>query len=499
MRSLNRLLSTGLFLRRCLCTAEVAAEESPSLVRKGDRLYRRLSRLGAIGKTVSETLDEFFRDGGVIKKNNLERCIRELRYYSNFQHALEIMDWMQMRGITLPQRHHAVRLDLIAKAMGISAAKNYFDDLLPSEQNLYTYGALLNCYCQEGLENEALELFKKMDEMNVASTNLAYNNLMSLYMKLGKPEKVAPLVEEMKEKDISPSTFTYCIWIQSYSCLNDIAEVERVMEEVKKDDKEKLDWSIYSNLANAYIKAGDFMKAESALKQLEKVMKRRDRQAYHFLLGLYANTSNLAQVKRIWNVYKSVFPVTNNLSYLVMLQSLSRVRDLVGFKDVFMEWETRCSSYDVRLANIAIKTYLEADMVGEAELVFKRAVKRSAGPFFKAREMFTLYFLENRLIDSALRHMEAAVGEAKDNEWHPPPKIVSKVFDYFHEEMDIDRAEVFIKLLKKVGSCDSMTYNLLVQTYISAGKTVPDIQRRLEEHGIEMNDELEKLLEKESK
>ncbi|KAK6941102.1 Pentatricopeptide repeat [Dillenia turbinata] len=484
MRSLNRFLSAALFLRRRLCNAaamtEAAAEESSPLSHpsspsskknsNSDMLYRQLSRLPATGgKSVSETLNEFIRDG-------------------------RIMDWMKMRGTNFSHKDHAIYLDLLSKTKGVSAAENYFHGLSPSEQNLYTYGALLNCYCQQGLEDKALVHFKKMEEMNVASTSLAYNNLMSLNMKLGKPEKVAPLAEEMKQKDISLTALTYGILIHSYSCLDDMTGVERVMEEVKKDDKMKQNWIIYSNLANAYVKAGDFVKAESALKELEKVMSRSDRAAYHFLLSVYATTSNLAEVKRIWGEVKSAFPVTNNINYRTILLALSRVGDLVGFKDTFIEWERECSFYDVRVANVAVKTYLKADMVEEAELIFERALKRSLGPFFTAREMFMSFFLEKQKIDSAMKYIEAAIDEVMDGDWHPSPDIVNKFFEYFHEKMDIDRAEEFFKLLKRVGSCNSTACKLLVQTYISAGKTAPDIQGKLEDHGIEMNNELENIL-----
>ncbi|KAK6937267.1 Pentatricopeptide repeat [Dillenia turbinata] len=513
MRSLNRFLSTALFLRRRFCTAaaltEAAAEESSPLPppppssssssskknSNSDSLYRQLSRLPATGgKSVSETLNEFIRDGRVPRKDYLDSCIKELRKYSQFQKSLEIMDWMKMRGMNFSHKDHAIYLHLLSKTKGVSAAENYFHGLSPFNQNLNTCGALLHCYCQQGLEDKALAHFKRMEEMNVASTNLAYNGLMSLNMKLGKPKNVAPLAEEMKQKNISLSALTYGILIHSYSCLDDMAGVERVMEEVKKDDEMKQNWIIYSNLANAYVKAGDFEKAELALKELEKVMSRSDQEAYHLLLSVYATTSNIAEVKRIWGELKSACSVTRNINYLAILQALSRVGDLVGFKDIFTEWEGECSFYDVRLANVAVKTYLKADMVEEAELVFERALKRSLGPFFKAREMFMSFFLEKQKIDSAMMYMEAAIDEVKDGEWHPSPEIVSKFFEYFNKKMAIDRAEEFFELLKRVGSCNSTACNLLVQTYITAGKTVPDIRGKLEDHGIEMNNELENLL-----
>lgn len=75
------------------------------------------------------------------------------------------------------------------------------------------------------MTDKALALFKKMDEMNIASTSVAFNNLMSLYMRLGQPEKVPPLIEEMRHRNIPLDTFSYNILMHSYSCLNDIEAV----------------------------------------------------------------------------------------------------------------------------------------------------------------------------------------------------------------------------------------------------------------------------------
>lgn len=436
-------------------------------------LYRRLSALGgAEGVSVAETMNGWLKERRGVTVGELMRFVRELRKYNRHKHALELIDWMESRGMKFSVGNHAIRLNLISKVKGIDMAEEYFSSLPDLAKDQKTYGALLNSYIQEKIANKATALYEKMKELNFASTTLVQNNLMTLYMKLGQPEKVIELFQEMKENGLSPDNFTYSILMNSYAALNDINSVERVVEEMKEGGI-TLDWSIYSNLAAHYNSVGLFQKAESALKKLEEVIDKLDCTAFHCLISLYAGAGNLAEASRVWKSLKAAFVRTTNVSYLVMLQALNKLDNIDQLKQCFEEWESAYVTYDMRLVNVLIGAYLRNDMVMEAATLWEKAMQKSSQSDFWTFELFINYYLKSHKMDLALECLGAAANSAKKNEWKLKKEMVNEFLKYFEEVKDVDGTESFCKILKQLDHPYAEAYKSLLGTYLAAGKTEP--------------------------
>ncbi|XP_021768726.1 pentatricopeptide repeat-containing protein At1g02370, mitochondrial-like [Chenopodium quinoa] len=484
------------FFRILFSTAPSFTPENPPIRRlefSNHNLYSRLSLVRSTGEKASDVLDQIYNNNQ-LKREDLVQCILMLCKDGHYQLCLEILEWMEKGQIG----HSALHLSMICEVKGIDEAEEFFYSLPPDEHNRATCGALLHGYCFKKMIDKALALFNKMDGMNFVSSEVAYAHLISLYMKVDQPEKVPPLIQEMKQRNIPISCVCYQPWILSYACLNDREGIEEVIKEVRLQRSIKDEWLIYITFASAYLKTDQFEKADQILILLEEILDNSfdnlDYVGYHVLINLYASLSRLEAVNRIWEKLKSRSDDYDNLCYLTMLQALTKLGNMELLKKCFMEWNSNYKSYDARLLTVVIGAFLRHDWFEEANLILKDAADGGGDKACAAHVTFMDYYLEKRQIDLALKHLEVAL--ANQWVWHSFAGKLNRFFEYFIEEKDVDGAEKYCEILERSQPLVPATYLGLLRTYAAAGKTAPDMCKRMEQSAINIGTELEELLEK---
>lgn len=463
-----------------------------------EALYDRLFKEGSSEVSVRQQLNQFLKSKKRVFKWEVGDTLKQLRDRKLYYPALKLSENMEKRGMNKTVSDQAIHLDLVAKVRGIDAAENYFVDLPETSKNHLTYGSLLNCYCKELMTEKAEALLEKMKELNLGFSSMPFNSLMTLYAKTGHPEKIPAIVQEMKASSIMPDSYTYNVWMRALAAVNDISGAERVIEEMKRDGRIAADWTTFSNLASIYVEAGLFEKAERALKELENRNAHRDLSAYQFLITLYGRTGNLFEVYRIWRSLRLAFPKTANISYLNMIQVLVNLKDLPGAEKCFKEWESGCAAYDIRIANAMIGAYAKAGRLENAEELKERARRRGADPIAKTWEIFSDYYLRNGDMKLAVDCLEKAIdtGRGDGGKWVPSSETIRTFVRHFEQEKDVDGAEGFLEILKKV--VDDLGVELfesLIRTYAAAGRTSPVMRRRLKMEKVEVSEASRKLLE----
>ncbi|KAL6626295.1 hypothetical protein ACP70R_030021 [Stipagrostis hirtigluma subsp. patula] len=456
-------------------------------------LYTRLVTLPPRrppGRVAAE-LDSWLRQRRPLSEEQILAYVRQLRKFNHGACALELMDWMEARGAKLNLGHHALRLDLISKVHGVQAAEEYFWSLPDMFKSVKTYSSLLNCYVEHRMADKGLELYEKMKAMNFGPSTLVFNNLLSLYQKTGQPEKIPLTFKQMQERGVRADNFTYFLLIESYMTMNDLDSAEKFLEELQK--VAPVHWSLYTTMANNYIKHGQFGKVEVALKKAEDVMNKGDVAAWHYLLSIYARCGNSSEVKRIWRSLKCAFNKCLNKSYLVMLSALRTLDDFDFLQLTFQEWQSSHQYYDMRIANVVIAAYLDKGMIDEAEAIRHSAMAQghcNHGTF----NIFAEFYLDKGKVEAALEIMRDTKNMVRKHNWLPSREILNRFLKHYEEAKDVDGMESLCECLKNLGCLDAEAYEALMRTYISAGRTNPSIAQRIEDDGIHIEAEMAKLL-----
>lgn len=412
-------------------------------------MYRRISALGNPNCDVIPELRKWVYEGKSLGKWELQIIIKQLRKYRRYQHALQISEWMNScgrYGSSLADR--AIRLDLIAKVRGIACAEYYFDNLPKVSKIQPTYGALLNSYVRDNLTEKAEVHMKKMEELGYATTTLPYNELLTLYKNTGKFEKVPLMIQKMEKNNIPQDRFTYNIRMSICAAMSDIDGVEKILEEMQCNAMVDIDWSTCGNLANIYIKAGLLDKAELTLKEMEKKMNRREREAFDTLITLYASAGNKDGVTKTWQLLKLSFPRLTNMSFICMLVSLLKLGDLEGAENIFKEWEYAGLNYDCRVPNVLLDAYVKKGLMEKAELVLEHVLEGTEKPISKTWEIIAEGYLKNSQIDKAVHAMNKALLSMRRGGWQPKPANLLSILKHLQEHGDVVCAEQYLNILR---------------------------------------------------
>jgi pentatricopeptide repeat protein len=181
-----------------------------------------------------------------------------------------------------------------------------------------------------------------------------------------------------------------------------------------------------------------------------------------------------------------------------MIQVLVNLKDLPGAEKCFREWESSCTTYDIRVANVLIGAYAKLNMLEKAEEIKERARRRGAKPNAKTWEIFLDYHLRNadfKLVVDCLSEA-ISIGRGNGEKWVPSSETIGIMMKHYEQEKDVDGAEEFIEILKKsVESLGEEVFESLIRTYAAAGRTSAAMQRRLKMENVNVNEDAHKLLE----
>lgn len=278
----------------------------------------------------------------------------------------------------LSENDYGMRIDLITKVFGASAAEDFFEKLPPGAKSLEAYTALLHSYGQSKMTDRAERLFERMKDASLPMDALVYNEMMTLYISVGELGKVEAVAEELKRQNVSPDLFTYNLRASAAAASMDLEGFRAVLDEMARDPKSSTEggWALYRDLASVYVDAGQLLGSVNSppVEAGEARISQREWITYDFLVILHAG---LGRPERIRDIWRSMVATSQSQSqsqqrmtsrnYVCVVSSYLACGRLEDAGEVVDQWQrSKAPEFDVSACNRLLDALLRAGLADAA-------------------------------------------------------------------------------------------------------------------------------------
>ncbi|KAK1290429.1 Pentatricopeptide repeat-containing protein [Acorus calamus] len=260
------------------------------------------------------------------------------------------------------------------------------------EWRLEVLGALVKCFCDEGLVKEALIIQSEMEKRGIRSNVIIYNTLMDAYVKSDKVEEAEGLFKEMKERGLKPTAPTYNILmdaysrrmqpeivenllsemqslglkpnVKSYTCLTSAYGRKRKMSDRAADAFLKMRKAgikptshSYTALIHAYSVDGWHEKAYAAFESMRREGITPPIETYTALLDAYRRAGDARMLMDIWKWMMQDKIEGTRVTFNILLDGLAKQGHYLEARDVIYEFGRLGLSPTVMTYNMLMNAY----------------------------------------------------------------------------------------------------------------------------------------------
>lgn len=164
-------------------------------------------------------------------------------------------------------------------------------------------------------------------------------------------------------------------------------------------------------------------------------------------------------------------------------------------KRIFVEWESNCQNYDIRVSNVLLGAYMRNGLMKEAELLHLHTLERGGCPNYKTWEILMEGWLNSGNMLKAIDAMKKGFSMLKHCDWRPSHRSLLAIAEYFEKHGNLEDANQYIRDVHRFGLGSLPVYKSLLRRHLSANKPAFDILEMMEKDGIEMDDDTSSLIE----
>lgn len=388
---------------------------------------------------------------------------------------------------------YAAKLELIVKTHGLKEAEEYFMGIPDISSQKASYLGLLRAYIRDRDKTNAEVFMQRLYDLGLVVNPHPYNEMMKLYLAIDEYNKVPLVIRQMKLNKIPCNVLSYNLWMNACGCGEGkgygVAAAEMVFREMRKDENVQVGWSSLATLANVYMKAGQAEKAIMVLRNAEEKLSTSNRLGYFFLITLYASLKEKEGILRLWKASKNVGGRITCANYMCVLSCLVKLGDIVGAQKIFVEWESNCQKYDIRVSNVLLGAYIRNGMMEEAEALHNHTLERGGCPNYKTWEILMEGYVKNQRIEKAIIAMKRGFAMLKECDWRPRHDLVLAIAEYFEKHGNLECANEYVTEIHNFGLANLSLYKILLRMHLSANKSPTQILNMMDRDKVEMDNE----------
>ncbi|KVH87901.1 pentatricopeptide repeat-containing protein At5g27460 [Cynara cardunculus var. scolymus] len=483
------------FLRGISSNTLSAFPSQPSKETNNIDLVNQLLFLKYPRRSATNVLQNWVSEGRKVSIYDLRHISKQLVRHGRYKHALEVMKWMEdQEHFKISEADHALRLELTIRLNTLKEAEDYFAQIPTIASQRASYLHLLNSYVKEKATEKAESLMTKMNSFGANVTPHPFNAMMKLYIATCQFELVLSIISQMKQNKVPKNVLSYNLWMSACNEVYGVEYVEMVHKEMVNDKHVKVGWSSLCTLANIYMKSGLVEKATLALRNAEDKLSFNNHFGFFFLITNYASLKNKDGVLRVWESCKRVDGKLTCANYMCMVLSLVKIGDVKEAEKVFMEWESQCRRYDIRVSNILLGAYVRDGLMEKAQKFHLHTLEKGGCPNFKTWEILMEGYVRSQKMKKAIVAMKEIFKMLKHTEWRPSPTIIESVLGYFEESGNLEEAKSYLKVLRDFNLASLNVYRSLIKMYVTKREPTDEILELMEEDKIDMDSETMNLV-----
>ncbi|XP_050218418.1 pentatricopeptide repeat-containing protein At4g19440, chloroplastic-like [Mercurialis annua] len=307
-------------------------------------------------------------------------------YSTDFKHlgfgvTVELFTLLGNKGLLPSLKSCNILLNSLVKAKKLNLSYEVFDIMCQccSALDVYSFSTMVNAFCIGGRVDDAVGLFRKMEELGVAPNVVTYTNIIHGLCKVGRLDEAFQFKEKMVSLEVEPNLVTYSVLINGLVKLERFDEANCILKEIS-DRGLTPNNIVYNTLLDGYCKADKVEECEKLFAEMVSMEIELDSVVFNILIRAHCKKGNMTEAFRLRDDMRSRGIPRTSFTYSTLIHGLCNIGLVDDANQLLDEMRNEGLSPNVVCYNALIGGYCKLGKMHEADSVLQNMSLKNARP-----------------------------------------------------------------------------------------------------------------------